>query len=42
MSLKDIISLIRQHKKMNEKQSKHDNSNDNKAHSESFSYGKVE
>ena len=42
MSLKDIISLIRQHKKMNENNKKHDNSNDNKAHSESFSYGKVE
>ena len=44
MSLKDIINLIRQHKKMNEKQYKDANNNKNKqkTYSESFSYGRAE
>ena len=44
MSLKDIINLIRQHKKMNEKQYQDANNNRNnkqKMHSESFSYGRA-
>ena len=44
MSLKDIINLIRQHKKMNEKQYQDANNNKNKqkTYSESFSYGRAE
>ena len=45
MSLKDIINLIRQHKKMNEQQYQDANNNRNnkqKMHSESFSYGRAE
>ena len=44
MSLKDIINLIRQHKKMNEKQYKDANNKKNKqkTYSESFSYGRAE
>ena len=44
MSLKDIINLIRQHKKMNEQQYKDANNNKNKqkTYSESFSYGRAE
>ena len=42
MSLKDIINLIRQHKKMNEKQYQDANKNNKqKMHSESFSYGRA-
>ena len=43
MSLKDIINLIRQHKKMNEKQYQDANNKNNKQkmHSESFSYGRA-
>ena len=44
MSLKDIINLIRQHKKMNEQQYKDTNNRNNKqkTYSESFSYGRAE
>ena len=42
MSLKDIINLIRQHKKMNEKQYQDANKNNKqKTYSESFSYGRA-
>ena len=42
MSLKDIINLIRQHKKMNEQQYQDANKNNKqKMHSESFSYGRA-